>query len=59
MSNTAASHQGATEMGSVYNLFPALQKAEPLLLLPVEDHGPHEHDQADQTGQGHRTQIAH
>lgn len=26
--------------------------------LPVKNHGPHEHDEVDQTRQGRRTQVA-
>lgn len=28
-------------------------------ILPVKNHGPNEHDEADQTSQGGSTQVAH
>lgn len=33
--------------------------SEDLLHIPVENHGPHEHNKADQARQGHRTEVAY
>lgn len=44
MSCISALHQGATVL-----------QCE---VLPVKNHGSHEHDEVDQTGQGRRTQVA-